>query len=156
MQGLQSVAQDLGLVRIAPGSLGLTFVISLVGGITIAAMLGWWTAPPLESSILLLGSLLVWQPLVEELLFRGVLQGFLLTTPFKSWRWQHVSAANLITALAFCSIHLVSHSPLWALATIFPALLFGYFREASRSLFPALILHSAFNAAYFIPGIFQA
>lgn len=154
MQQVQAIAQDLGLVRTAPGSLGLPFVLCLIAGCSIAAALGMWTPMQAGLTSRQMMSLLVWQPFIEELLFRGVLLGYLLTTPLCAYQWHRLSAANLLTSIAFGTAHLVTHSPLLALGTIIPGLLFGYFRERSGSLLPALLLHMAFNAAWFSSPIF--
>jgi membrane protease YdiL (CAAX protease family) len=101
-------------------------------------------------------SLLLWQPAVEELLFRGVLQGALLRTRFGARTILGLSLANVLASVAFVTSHLVHHAPLWALATFFPSLIFGVFRDRSGSVWPSLILHVWYNAAFFAPRFLRA
>jgi membrane protease YdiL (CAAX protease family) len=93
---------------------------------------------------------------MEELVFRGMCQGTLLT-----WRWGHLSwhglsIANGVTAGVFTLLHLVNHPPLWALAVLMPALAFGFCRDRYCSIYAAIVLHVFYNAGYFaltgLPG----
>jgi membrane protease YdiL (CAAX protease family) len=85
------------------------------------------------------------------LLFRGVLQGFLLgTTLGKSQRWG-LSVANLVTSLAFVLVHFVNQPAIWAVGVFVPSLLFGLFRDRTGSIWPPLALHVLFNGAFFAP-----
>ncbi|MDX1455710.1 MAG: JDVT-CTERM system glutamic-type intramembrane protease [Gammaproteobacteria bacterium] len=88
------------------------------------------------------------QPVIEELVFRGAMQQWLLKRVpqqlgFLSW-------ANIITAVVFTLAHFVYHPPLWALAVFVPALLFGYFRDRYDHVWPALLLHTWYNAGFFL------
>ena len=59
------------------------------------------------------------QPAVEELVFRGALQGHLLE---RSWtrRIGPISSANLVTTAAFVALHFVAQPPAWAVAVAVP------------------------------------
>jgi membrane protease YdiL (CAAX protease family) len=57
--------------------------------------------------------------------------------------------ANLITSAVFAIAHLYGHSPPWALATFFPSLVFGLFRDRYNSLSAPIALHVFYNAGYF-------
>jgi membrane protease YdiL (CAAX protease family) len=92
----------------------------------------------------------VWQPIVEELLFRGCLQGFLSIREGGQRSFVGISIANLLTSVAFAGAHLASHSFLWASLTLFPSLLFGVLRDRSGSVFPPIALHLIYNAGYFM------
>lgn len=94
-------------------------------------------------------SLVLLQPLVEELLFRGFLQGRWRETDWGRASWRGLSAANAMTSLLFVVGHLFSHPPAWAAAVFFPSMLFGYFRDRHESLYPAILLHVFYNAGYF-------
>ena len=144
---------DLGLHRPARGSLGRTFALVSCGGALIAWVLGsqFHVRDPVTPLLLL--SLVVWQPLVEELLFRGVLQGLLLrTTAGATKRWG-LSVANLVTSLVFVLVHLVNQPATWAIGVFVPSLVFGLFRDRSGSVWPPLVLHIVFNGAFFSPLI---
>jgi membrane protease YdiL (CAAX protease family) len=93
--------------------------------------------------------LIVVYPLVEELAFRGVVQGALL-------RWTHrrelapaLSLANAITSLLFVAIHCVYHPPVWAAAVLIPSVIFGYARERFGGVTVAVILHAYYNGLFY-------
>jgi len=92
----------------------------------------------------------LWQPTVEELLFRGCLQGWLLTHGWGRHSFVGISIANLLTSIVFSGAHIASHSLPWALSTLFPSLLFGVLRDRSGSVFPPLAMHIIYNAGYFL------
>jgi membrane protease YdiL (CAAX protease family) len=140
----------LGVVRPDPGTLGAPFVTVLVLGTAIAVVVGGMngSAESAATPALLL-SLVIWQPCIEELLFRGALQGELLRWAPLARSWLGLTAANGLAALAFALAHLVHQPPLWALSTLLPGLVFGWFRDRSGSVLPSLVLHAAFNAGFF-------
>lgn len=92
----------------------------------------------------------VWQPIVEELLFRGCLQGVLVRRVWARRTVMGISAANLMTSMLFSSAHLLTHPLLWALLTLFPSLLFGALRDRSGSVVPPIALHIFYNTGYFL------
>ncbi len=105
-------------------------------------------ARPLTQPLAYLHLALV-MPVVEELVFRGWLQGWLLEQSWGARRRAGLSHANLMTSALFALAHLINHAPLWALGVYFPSLVFGYFRERHASVTPAILLHVAYNAGYF-------
>ena len=88
-------------------------------------------------------------PVLEEIVFRGLLQGTLYACPFGRKRLGPLSWANLLASFAFTGFHFFYHSPLWAVAVIFPSLVFGYFRDKYQSLLPPIILHVFYNTGFF-------
>jgi membrane protease YdiL (CAAX protease family) len=92
-------------------------------------------------------SFAVLQPAVEELVFRGALQGNLLD---RGWTRPigPVSLANLGTTVAFVALHFVAQPPAWAIAVAAPSLVFGHLRERFGSILPAVVLHSIYNAGF--------
>lgn len=92
----------------------------------------------------------VWQPIVEELLFRGCLQGVLVRRVWARRTVMGISAANLMTSMLFSSAHILTHPLLWALLTLFPSLLFGALRDRSGSVVPPIALHIFYNTGYFL------
>lgn len=93
-------------------------------------------------------SFLLWQPLVEEMLFRGVVQGSVRKHAWGKRAVLVISIANVVTSLLFMAAHLVQHTPLWAFAVMAPSLVFGYVRDRYGHVLPSLILHIAYNACY--------
>ncbi|MEZ5559381.1 MAG: JDVT-CTERM system glutamic-type intramembrane protease [Pseudomonadales bacterium] len=156
---LRALSVEVGLVGAHRGSLHPWFLPTLLTGMTVGVLLGHRFHDPVDAGWGMVASLLLWQPLVEEALFRGVLQGLLLQTRWGVSTRLGLSAANGVAALAFALAHLVHQPPLWALSTLIPGLCFGWFRDRSGSLWPPLLLHAAFNAAFFwqlIPTLLAA
>lgn len=94
-------------------------------------------------------SVVMWYPLWEELLFRGLLQGELIE---RGWTrcWVHgLSGANILVSLMFTLFHLWSHSPIWAALVLFPSLVFGYLRDRFDSTVPSILMHMWYNGGYF-------
>ncbi|HJT19879.1 MAG TPA: JDVT-CTERM system glutamic-type intramembrane protease [Nitrospira sp.] len=91
----------------------------------------------------------LWLPLVEELLFRGLIQGQLARFPWGRRATHGVTLANLATSMLFTSGHWFTHPPLWALSVLIPSLLFGLMRDRFQSTYPAVVLHALYNAGYF-------
>lgn len=88
-------------------------------------------------------------PLIEELLFRGLLQGGLREREGLRRCRLGVSGANLITSGVFTGLHFLAHPPLAAAAVFVPSLVFGYFRDRHGSLCTPIVLHMYYNIGYF-------
>jgi membrane protease YdiL (CAAX protease family) len=87
-------------------------------------------------------------PILEEILFRGLLQGALARRfPRQLGPLSH---ANLVTTALFVLAHLFAHSPSWAVAVFIPSLVFGYFRDRYQHLLPAVLLHCFYNSLFFL------
>lgn len=140
---------EAGLMRAPRCYRDYRFLLTLVGAVFVL-----WAIhdmmPPFASSFefhwKLWLSLVIWQPVVEEILFRGILQGQLKKTAWGPRSWLNITAANVVTSILFAAIHLVSNAPLFALAVFVPSLVFGYFRDSCNSVYPPILLHSVFNA----------
>lgn len=140
---------DLGL---RPGMGWLAdprFALALLVGVVFWLTLAWLGEPAPVYGAAALVSLVLLQPLVEELLFRGLLQGWLGT-----WAWGRrqlggISLANLVVSLVFTALHFINHPPLWAAGVLLPSLAYGYFRDRHGSVLPAIALHVFYNAGYF-------
>ena len=97
-----------------------------------------------------------WQPIIEELLFRGLFQGQLRRLRWGKRTWIGLSGANLITSLLFTALHFLYHAPLWAGAVMLPSLVFGWLRERHHSTWSPLITHVLFNLAFFLTAAIAA
>lgn len=93
--------------------------------------------------------LILFYPIVEELIFRGFIQESLgrKTEQFKSI--YVFSVANILTSVLFVLIHTLHHPLLWAALTFVPSLIFGYFKERYTSVLPSIALHMFYNFTYF-------
>ena len=90
-------------------------------------------------------------PVLEELVFRGLVLGALVRYPaLARVHGPGISAANIITAAWFAMAHLLRQPWPWALATFVPGLIFGWSRERYRSLLPPILLHVAYNLAVWV------
>lgn len=105
-------------------------------------------APPLTAGFLeFCATQLVVVALPEELYFRGMLLT-LLTSRFPPRRelgGAGVGWALILTSLAFAVVHLPRDGDPRALATFFPALLFGWLRLKTGSLLAPILVHAGSN-----------
>lgn len=97
--------------------------------------------------------LLLWlvllYPLLEEIVFRGLLQTRLLETAWGKKELASITLANVVTSLLFGTVHFINHPPHWALMVFVPSLVFGWFRDRHHTILPAVILHCWYNLSYF-------
>jgi len=96
-----------------------------------------------------LGLAVAW-PLLEEGVFRGVIQPALLRTRGGAREAWGVTTANAATSVLFAAAHLAAHAPAWALVAIVPSLVFGYFRDRYGSVVPGAALHVFYNCGWFL------
>ena len=87
-------------------------------------------------------------PVLEELLFRGVLQGY-LSERLAGRAAGPLSLANLLTSVVFSLAHLIYRSGTTALQVFLPSLVFGYFRERYAGLRIPIALHCYYNAGFY-------
>jgi uncharacterized protein len=144
--------RDLGLEHCPPFFRDRQFIAALAAGmlfwIALRILLPGGTSDATALGAML--SLCVIQPILEELIFRGAVQGELLRYAWGSLRRFGFSAANIVTSLIFTALHFLAHPPLWAIGVLVPSLLFGHFRERHNSLYPPLALHIYYNTGYFL------
>ena len=150
---IRTMADTLGLVCCPPVYRDMLFQVAMLAG--VAFWVGLWLCMPVHpimpGQVLSAAffSLVLWQPAVEECLFRGCLQGQLYQQSWGQRHWYGITAANGVTSLLFAVGHCWHHPPLWAAAVLFPSLILGYFRDRYTSLYPCLVLHVFYNAGYF-------
>ncbi len=147
------IARAIGLAPAGPFLRERCFVLALLAGVGFWCLLA-LSVPlrPVSIPQLLTWtflSLALWQPLAEELIFRGFLQGQLLDCTWGRRSVAGLTAANGLTTAIFVLGHFWQHSPVWALAVTAPSLVFGYVRDRYGSVYPAIILHMVYNAGYF-------
>lgn len=150
---LRKLSAELALNR-PPGLLrDPLWWLAIVTGLGCAAAI--WVVTGLSPGasvprgLLYWSGVIIWQPLVEELLFRGLIQGMLLDRMQFRIRIAQLSFANFVTSLLFVGVHFVFHSPGWAIAVLFPSLVLGWLRERHASTWSAVITHMIFNLEFF-------
>jgi len=116
--------------------------------------LSWWLRPPfhpwsqLQANWLPALYIVLVYPVVEEIVFRGALQGWLMQKIHR--QLGPVSAANVLTSVAFTLMHGLRWQSGWSLLVFFPSLVFGYFRERSGALIAPILLHAFYNTGFFL------
>jgi len=153
----QRVVETMGL-RPAHGAwVSGEFRLALIAGLVVAIAIAAFAAPGnrrlSQASAAFVVGFLVIQPLLEELLFRGVVQGWLREAAWGARKTLGLSSANWITSLLFVVAHLPAQPLAWASAVFVPSLVFGHFRDRHDSLLPAALLHIAWNAAFFLTPV---
>ncbi len=130
------------------------FWVAIAGG-GIVALLIWLWVPveglPKDRSIawIVLSTVVIY-PLLEELAFRGAIQGWLLSRSWGGYSRGGFTLANLITSSAFTGLHFLHYPPLWAASVAVPSLVFGWFRDREGTLYPSIVLHVAYNLFYLV------
>jgi membrane protease YdiL (CAAX protease family) len=152
--GVSALGELLGLSQVSNFYHSSIFLSCLaVGGALWAVLPFLVTVHPLSWHRILSVTFflaVVWQPIVEELLFRGCLQGSLSVCEWGQRSLVGISIANLLATVVFTSAHIAAHSIVWASLTFFPSLLFGLLRDRSGSVFPPIALHLIYNAGYYM------
>ncbi len=107
--------------------------------------------PALSSTLLLL---IFVSPVLEEIVFRGLIQEsihqLLSHNRLSTILFWRISNANFLASVLFSLSHLWAHSAFWALATLAPSLIFGYFKDKYQSLQPAIVLHIFYNLGFYL------
>lgn len=116
-----------------------------LGGLIIAAAYGWLQGG-ITPGLSVLALLVVAYPILEEIVFRGLIQPA-LATPTRGLRIGPLTLANGLTSILFAAMHLLNHPPLHAALVLLPSLVFGVFRDRSASVLPGMFLHVTWNAA---------
>jgi membrane protease YdiL (CAAX protease family) len=150
---LEGWRDDLALHKGRYGLGDSHFMLALLAGILFWLLWPWLAGSGEDAPAYnwpALAMLILLQPLLEELLFRGLIQGKLLAYGWGRRRLVGLTQANLISSVLFTTLHFTSHPPLWATGVLLPSLLFGYFRDRHVSIYPAVVLHIFYNAGYFL------
>ena len=89
-------------------------------------------------------------PIVEELVFRDLLQKKLWQTPLNRLSIYCISMPNIATSIIFTAFHFLAHPPLWAVSVFIPSLVYGFLRDRYQHVLPAVLLHVFYNGGYFL------
>ena len=89
-------------------------------------------------------------PVLEEIVFRGLIQDYLSnkTTDWDSFLG--ITWANWLTTLLFCVTHLVTRSLLVASLVIVPSLLLGALRDRGFSIKALAAIHVYWNGGVYL------
>jgi membrane protease YdiL (CAAX protease family) len=104
-----------------------------------------WNKPLLDPVWFL--KLVLVYPVLEEIVFRGLLQELVRDLLTKAM-FGPLTVANLLTSVLFAGAHFFYHPPLAAALVFFPSLVFGFFKERTGSLVAPVLLHAFYNAGY--------
>jgi hypothetical protein len=149
---LSSVLADIGLGSCPPFLKDRLFHLALFSAFIVWIAL-WFTVIPTFSTrqisaFRLVALTVLWYPLLEEILFRGIIQKFLID---KSWGRKSVlglSIANLATSFLFVLAHFWNQPAMWAVTVFIPSLVYGFFRDRYTNIYPSIVLHSFYNAGF--------
>ncbi|HZG26458.1 MAG TPA: type II CAAX endopeptidase family protein [Chitinophagaceae bacterium] len=107
----------------------------------------------------------IWSSVVEEILFRGLLQSYLSRFNQKLFtiRKAVITPAVFVPALLFAAMHLTLFMQGMAVSVVagifinalILGLLAGYYREKTGSIYPAIFLHILFNVIGYLPVLLQ-
>ena len=150
---LHFLASTTGFTRTRQCYRNYRFILAILAGIPVVWVMHTWLQPypaGVNYSWMQLFSLILWQPFIEEVLFRGIIQGQIRKKDWGKNAWFGISGANAITSILFVAVHMINSSPLFALTVLAPSLVFGYFRDYCNSVYPAIIIHCTYNAMVFI------
>jgi hypothetical protein len=93
-------------------------------------------------------------PVLEEIVFRGLIQDYLSNKTIGWNSFLGITWANGLTTLLFCVTHLVTRSLLVALLVIVPSLLLGALRDRRFSIKTLATIHVYWNGGvYLLIGI---
>jgi len=136
------------------------FGAALVAAPIVWGVMAWLLSPGFQVSKALSEPglflmLAVVYPVLEEVVFRGILQGRLRRYAWGLHRFGPLSAANMLTSLVFTGLHFFEHPPHMALLVFAPSLVFGYFRDRTggdrtHGLGAPVALHCWYNTGYFL------
>lgn len=146
------VLEDIGLSVWPPFLKDLQFVAALVIAGPVWGVM-WLTVVPTftldnRSIALIVFMTVIWYPVLEEILFRGAIQGGLINKAFGQKKLIGLTGANWITSLLFVAAHFWYQPVSWALMIIIPSLIYGFFRDRYSSIYPSIFLHVFYNGGF--------
>ena len=89
-------------------------------------------------------------PVLEELVFRGLIQGYLRQFDQGQKAILGISAANFLTSLLFVSLHGLTRDGYSALLVFLPSLYLGLVRDRTRSIAMCILIHVLWNLGWYV------
>ena len=134
---------------------GYYFVLSigLAVPVWIAALFGVYIelipAPPFESIAAILTAVVMF-PVLEELVFRGLLWDLWgIFARKKAGLIASVAVKNCFISICFSLLHAINYGALGAVLVFIPSLWLGWLRERSGSIKVCCLVHVLWNLGYF-------
>ena len=130
----------------------------LVAAIVAPLLLGPWL-PPWDEAILargLSGAIIfgISVAVLEEVIFRGGIQGGLLRKEIFKLKLLGLSRANWLTSSLFALAHVWQHPAVLVPGYFVVSLVLGYFRERYKGILVPIALHAWYNLALlFLPRL---
>ena len=152
------VLREIGLYRWPPFARDNLFWLAVVTGPFVWIIL-WLTVVPTfvvdEEAIgkLVLAGV-IYYPVLEEILFRGIIQGWLLSQPWGRNSFLQITTANAFTSILFVIAHLWYQPVSWAIMVFVPSLIYGFFRDRFQNSYPSILLHIYYNAGFMLINIY--
>ncbi len=141
-----SVTPLLGLQFNRPFHRDPAFLLLLaLGPIASCSMIGLFVFQPLVWSAIWSAaffSVALWQLVLEELLFCGIIQEYTRQSVVMPKTWNGLSLSNFLTSLLFTLAHLATHSISRSLLVFVPSLCFGFVRDRFGSACPSIAPHA--------------
>jgi uncharacterized protein len=104
-----------------------------------------WDSDSLRDGQFTYLALFLLTPVVEEVVFRGFLQGWLLNKVWYRKQTGGISRANWFTSLFFACAHLWQHALMLVPGYFLVSLLLGHFRERYHGILVPVLLHGYYN-----------
>lgn len=130
----------------------------LVAAVVAPLLLGPWL-PPWDEAILakgLFGAIVfgISVAVLEEVIFRGGIQGGLLRKEIFKLKLLGLSRANWLTSSLFAAAHVWQHPVVLVPGYFVVSLVMGYFRERYEGILVPIALHAWYNLALlFLPKL---
>jgi uncharacterized protein len=151
---LNDVRRDIGFVRCQAFYLDIKFFIAVLAGAVVIFVIHQFASklftPRYVPDAIIIFNVLLWYPVLEEILFRGVIQGQLRKKKWALATVLNLTVANWLTSIIFVGFHFFYHPPVIAFLILVPSLIFGYFRDLYKSIMPSLVLHVTYNLLFLV------
>jgi len=151
------ILKETGLDRWPPFVKDRLFLLALTGGV-ITCLIIWLTIAPTFSlqdrtisKLFFMG--VIYYPVLEEILFRGIIQGSIIKKAWGIKKYLHLTGANWSSSVLFVFAHFWYQPMLWALMLFVPSLIFGFFRDRYSSIYPCIGLHMFYNAVFILVNL---
>ncbi|WP_455212853.1 JDVT-CTERM system glutamic-type intramembrane protease MrtJ [Kaarinaea lacus] len=156
---IKKILEDTGLNTCPPFFRDTMFIAALAVAALVWGIL-WISVMPTfsienRSIAVILFLTIVWYPVLEEVLFRGVIQGSLIRKQFAQQKIMRLTVANWITSILFALAHLWYQPAIWAIVIIIPSLVYGFFRDRYSNIYPCIILHAFYNTGFTVMNVLK-